>query len=179
MSKARILSLISIGAALLAFSSVSPTTKPTGPFDLKLELSHMPQLNEEVALVCSVTSRTDVDSGMFQFAFTDTSMVKVIDGEEIVYRRFEKGKTEEFRLTISFLTEGIVSLYACADQFFDPICGQGNNVHLDVKTYKDKAAVLLERRPWKIPDTLPFDPRRPDLRDSLKARAESLIIKQR
>jgi hypothetical protein len=116
---------------------------------------------------------------MFRFSFSDTSMVKVIDGEEEVYRRFKKGKTEEFRLTISFLTEGIVTVYAVAHQFFDPICGQGNNVRMYVKTYKDKPAVLLERLPWKIPDTFFFDPRRPGMRDSLKARAESLIIKRR
>jgi hypothetical protein len=194
MLKAKVLSLFFAGAVLLVFAGVDSADKPTGPFGVKLEISHLPQLNEEVALICSVTSVIEVDSGLVSFWIRDvsfrdpslpdtfcrdTSIVKLLECREKHYCKFKRGETKEFKWKFSFTTEGIFVLIACADQFFPTSGAQGNFAHLTVKTYKDKKAVLLERIPWTLPDKAFYDLRFPGRRDSVAARAGSLRIKQR
>ena len=178
MPKSKLLSLLFAGAVLLALSGFASSTKLTGPFKVKLELSHMPQLNEQVALICSVTSNMDVDTAMVKFWIPDTLNVKVVKGQKIRYCSFQKNKTKEFKLTVSFQNEGIFILGVYARLFAPGGASISNSTQLIVKTYKDKKAVLLESMPWKLPKNVGFGPRRPGFRDSIEARAGSLIIKQ-
>jgi hypothetical protein len=179
MSKAKVLSLFFAGVVLLAFTGAGSTDKPTGPFGVKLEISHLPQLNEEAALICSVTSVIEVDSGLVGFWATDTSVVKLVKGQKEHYCKFKKGETKEFKWTISFTNEAILELGACAHQFFPTSGAQGNCANMYVKTYKDKKAVLLERMPWTLPDKAFYDLRFPGRRDSVAASSGSLRVKQR
>jgi hypothetical protein len=181
MSKTRVLCLISIGAVLLAFSSFTNSTEPVGPFDVKLEISHLPRLNEEVALICSVTSPRDLDSVEVGFRWSDTTIVKLIRGQKKYYCKFKKDETKVFELTVTFPAEGVFWVMGYAKAYFGKsgVSGILSNVApLCIKTYKDGTAVLLERMPWRLPDyALPRLP--PAVRDSIKASACSLRVRQR
>jgi hypothetical protein len=178
MMKMRILSLFILGLIVLVLSSFTSADKPTGPFKVKLEISRLPMLNEEVALICTVTSTENVDSAVVGFWFSDTTMVKVIEGNKSQYCKFKKDETKEIKLTISFQKEGAFEIAAAATRFFRKFGGESNFAALDIKTYKDKKAVLLKSLPWKLPDRAVF-PGRPGLRDSIAARACSLKIKEK
>jgi hypothetical protein len=157
MLKPKIITLLCIGVVLLAFSSLSHSGHFRGPFTVKLELSQMPRLNEEVALICSVTSNRDVDSAKITFWAPETLNVKVIKGEKIHYCGFRKNQTRVFKLIVSFPDEGIFVWTASA--YLHPRSLIGNYTQLIIKTYKDGKAVLLETMPWKLPDNVFVDPR--------------------
>lgn len=176
--KAGVFTLLFIGAVLLTFSKFTSADEPVGPFDVKLEISHLPRLNEEVALICSVTSPRDLDSVGVFFWWSDTGMVRSIKGEKKHYCKFKKDETKVFELTVTFPAEGIFYVIGYAKAYFGKSGILSNNAPLYIKTSKDKTAVLLERMPWKLPDKalrkLP-----PAVRDSIAASACSLRIKRR
>lgn len=178
MLKTKTLSLLLLGTALLAFASHASADKPTGLFKVKLEISKLPMLNEEVALICTVTSTQNVDSAVVSFWFSDTTMVKVIKGNRSQYCKFKKDGIKEFKLMVSFQKEGALEIAVNASRFFWKFGAEGNLAELFLKTYEDKKAVLLESLPWKLPDKVIF-PGRPGLRDSIAARACSLKIKEK
>ena len=178
MLKIKILSLLIVGGVVLLLTGLTPADKPTGPFKVKLEISKLPMLNEEVALICTVTSTENVDSAVVGFWFSDTTMVKVIEGNKSQYCKFKKDETKEIKLTISFQKEGAFEIAAVVQRFFREGGGDRNASELFIKTYKDKKAVLLESLPWKLPDKVIF-PGRPGLRDSIAAKACSLKIKEK
>ena len=178
MLKAGVFPLLFIGAVLLALSSFTSSTEPVGPFDVKLEISHLPRLNEEVALICSVTSPRDLDSVEVAFWWSDTAMVKVIKGQKKHYCRFKKDETKVFELTVTFPAEGVFFVIGYAKAFFGTSGIMSNQAYFYIKTYKDKTAVLLESMPWKPSEkSLRLLP--PTLRDSITTRACSLRIKRR
>jgi hypothetical protein len=181
MLKLGIFTLLFIGAVLLTFSSSTHSTEPVGPFDVKLEISHLPRLNEEVALICSVTSPRDLDSVEVGFRWSDTTMVRLIEGQKKHFCKFKKDETKVFELTVTFPAEGVFWVMGYAKAYFGESGASGilsNVAPLCIKTYKDKTAWLLERMPWKLPDyALPRLP--PAVRDSIKASACSLRVKQR
>lgn len=145
---------------------------------MKLEISHLPRLNEEVALVCSVTSQLDLDSVEVSFWWSDTTMVKVIKGLKKHYCKFKKDETKVFELTVAFPAEGVFFVIGYAKALFRTPGIMSNVAGLYIKTYKDKTAVLLERMPYKLPDSA-LRHRPKAVRDSMAARACSLIIKRR
>ena len=167
-----------LGLIVLVLSTFTSADKPTGPFKVKLEISKLPMLNEEVALICTVTSAENVDSAVVDFWFSDTTMVKVVKGNRKQYTNFKKDETKEFILVISFSKEEACEIDAVAHRFFRNLGGETNDRSLFVKTYKDKKAVLLESLPWKLPDKA-LRQVRPGLRDSIAAKACSLKIKEK
>jgi len=178
MLKTKILVLLILGGVVLLLTGLTPADKPTGPFKVKLEISKLPMLNEEVALICTVMSSQNVDSAVAGFWFSDSTMVKVIKGNRIQYCKFKKDETKEFKLVVCFPKEGAFGIVAGATRFFRRFGAEGNDTHIDIKTYKDRSAVLLESLPWKLPDNVRF-PGRPGLRDSIAAWACSLKIKEK
>ena len=178
MLRIKILSLFILGLIVLVLSSFTSADKPTGPFKVKLEISKLPMLNEEVALICTVTSTEDVDSVEVSFWFSDTAMIKVVKGDRKQYTKFKTDEAKEFRLIVSFPKEGAFGIVAGATRFYRGFGAEGNKARLYVKTYKNKKAVLLESLPWKLPDNVRF-PGRPGLRDSIAAWACSLKIKEK
>ena len=108
--KMRILCLFILGLIVLVLSTFTSADKPTGPFKVKLEISKLPMLNEEVALICTVTSAENVDSAVVDFWFSDTTMVKVVKGNRKQYTNFKKDETKEFILVISFSTDAFFSV---------------------------------------------------------------------
>ena len=175
--KPKVVAWLLIGVVLLVLSSLSHSGHFRGPFTVKLELSHMPQLNEEVALICSVASTEDVDSARVAFWIPETLNVKVVKGERTRYCSFRKNEIKEFKLLVSFPDEGIFLWVASARLL--PGGAIGNSTRLIVKTYKDKKAVLLESIPWRLPKNVWIDPGRPGLRDSIEAVIGSLRVIQR
>lgn len=172
-----LLSVLS-GLTLLVLPCISSSTEPVGPFDVKLEISHLPRLNEEVALVCSVTSQLDLDSVEVFFWWSDTAMVKVIKGQKKHYCKFKKDETKVFELTVTFPAEGVFGVLGYAKALFRGPGIMSNVACLYIKTYKDKTAVLLERMPYKLPDSA-FRCKPQAVRDSMAARAGRVIIKRR
>jgi hypothetical protein len=178
MLKIKIPFLLLLIITMLAFANLISADKPTGPFKVKLEISKLPMLNEEVALICTVTSTENVDSVEVSFWFSDTTMVKVVKGNRKQYTKFKKDETKEFRLVVSFPKEGAFGIVAGATRFFRGFGAEGNKARLYIKTYENKKAVLLESLPWKLPDNVRF-PGRPGLRDSIAAWACSLKVKEK
>ncbi len=168
-----------LGMVFFILAYAASADELTGPFKVKLEISHLPRLNEEVALICSVTSPyQDVDSAKVGFGWSDTAMVKVIKGQKKHYCKFKKDETKVFELTVTFPAEGIFCVVASANAFYGTSGTAGNRAGLNIKTYKDTTAVLLERMPWKLPDRA-FRWLPPAVRDSIAAAACSLRIKRR
>jgi hypothetical protein len=151
MSRATILSLLFVGLVVSAVAYFAMAGQPfRGPFKVTLQLSHMPQLDEEVALVCSVTSESDVNSALVAFSIEDTVNVKIISGQKKWHGKFKKNETKEFRLTVSFQDEGTFQIWAGA-QMIAPILGMPDLKGLTVRTYKNKPAELLVRKPSPKP----------------------------
>ena len=67
-----------------------------GPYDVQLRLSHMPQLNEEVTLVASVTSNRDVDSAAVFFWTADSDAVNLVKSPKVFYCKFKKNEIKQF-----------------------------------------------------------------------------------
>jgi hypothetical protein len=173
-----LLSLVS-SFAFLVLPCTASSTEPVGPFDVKLEIFHLPRLNEEVALICSVTSpHGDVDSAVAGFHWSDTAMVKVTKGQMKHYCKFKKGETKVFELTVTFPAEGVFFVVGYAVALYGRSTAAGNRAGLNIKTYKDKTAVLLERMPYELPDNA-FRCNPQAVRDSMAARAGRVIIKRR
>lgn len=151
MSRATILSLLFVGIVVSALAYLAMAGQPLrGPFKVTLQLSHMPQLNEEVALVCSVTSESDVDSALVSFSIEDTVNVKIISGQKKWHGKFKKNETKEFMLIVSFQDEGTFQIWAGA-QVIAPILTMPDLEGLTARTYKNKPAELLVRKPSPMP----------------------------
>ncbi len=178
MLKTKILFLLFLSLIVLVCSDLALADKPTGPFKVKLEISKLPMLNEEVALICTVTSTDNVDSTLVRIFSLDSTMMKIIGGQSSQYCKFKKDETKVFKLTVSFPKEGAFEIAAIVQWIFPEGSGFRNTSELFIKTYKDKKAVLLESLPWKIPDKA-LRRFSPGLRDSIAARACSLKIKDK
>lgn len=168
MARSKFLFAVFVGLVLLALASFASATSPLqGPFKVTLRLSHMPQLNEEVALVCSVTSESDVDRAFVAFGIEDTASVKIMGGQREWHGKFKKNETREFRLIVSFQNEGTFRVYAGAQHIFRS--GRTGNVKaVFLKTYKDKPAELLVQKYPKPPPAWILNARINARFDSLK-----------
>ncbi|NIM97452.1 MAG: hypothetical protein GTO24_05025 [candidate division Zixibacteria bacterium] len=181
MSKTKPISLLFVGAVLLGLAGFSHASVLTGPFkEMKLELSHMPALNEKVQLIFSVTSIADVDSARVAFLIRDSANVRVLEGQKIRYCKFKKNKTQQFKLTLSFEDEGIFQVCGYAQRFGPGGGSDSNYEDLFVKICKNGETEILDSPPQRPRDKVRQNrPWGPAQRDSIRAIIERKKLNQR
>ncbi len=152
MLKDIILRPVIMAVVMAVFACVAMASQVAGPFDVRIHLSHLPNIGEEVAVICSVTSGRDTDSTAMLFWCPDTANAKMIEGQAIQYNcKFKKGETKEFIYTMVFQDEGFFLLIASFYHFF-PGGIDCNHGLLRLQTHRDGKAQIVDHIPVRSQD---------------------------
>jgi hypothetical protein len=139
--------LVILGVIIVVFTKPVVATQPTAPFDVSIHLDHLPNIGEEVAVICSVTALPDADSTEMRFWCTDTVNAEITKDQECLDDyKFKKGETKEYRFTIVFKEEGYYHLIALIRN----ICSgwiEFKHKDLYIQTHRDKAAEIVDSIP--------------------------------